>query len=275
MANVAELISYPVKGCAGIPLSEAVLTQAGLAHDRTFMIIDEDGGFRSQRRDPRMAVIRPAISTDGGELMLSAPGAGELRVDVDLDSARRDVELFGKPYRGIDQGEDAAGWLSELLGTPCRLVRVPPEHERVTSGAIPGTCGYADGHAVLATSRASLDALNRRLAEEGEPPVPMSRFRPNIVIDGWEEPHEEDRARMISISDARLGYAKLALRCVVTTIDQSTGVKTGPQPLRAFAGYRRAVDGGVAFGSKFAVLRTGKLAVGDAVTVGAWGDSEL
>jgi uncharacterized protein len=103
----------------------------------------------------------------------------------------------------------------------------------------------------------------------------MSRFRPNIVIDGWRKPHLEDRARHVRAGNAELGYAKLAIRCAVTLVDQDGGVKAGPEPIRTLATYRRAPGGGVAFGAKFSVLRTGKLTVGDEVTVLSWAEPEL
>jgi uncharacterized protein YcbX len=151
MATVAELISYPVKGCAGVPLGEAVLTESGLAHDRTFMAVDADGVFRSQRRDPLLAVLQPAVSADGGLLTLRAPGVEDLGIKVDLGAARRDVFLFRSRYQGIDQGEAAAEWLSSVLGRPSRLVRVPPEHQRVTEGWTPGAPAYADSYCYRAS----------------------------------------------------------------------------------------------------------------------------
>lgn len=241
MAVVTELYTYPVKGCAGVLSAEAALTEAGPAHDRSFMVVGEDGVARTQRRDPRLAVVRPEIDTGGTLLALRAPGAGVLRVEVDLGGDRRTVEMFGAPYQGIDQGDAAARWLTKVLGKPSRLVRVPPEHERVTDGWTPGTSGYADSSAVLLISRASLKGLNARL--EGTA-LPMDRFRPNIVIDGWDRAHSEDEARRITIGNGELGYAKLAIRCVVTTVDQRTGMKSGPEPLRTLATYRRASAGG-------------------------------
>ena len=196
MPTVAELISYPVKGCAGVPLGEAMLAEAGLAHDRTFMVVGTDGVFRSQRRDPLLAVIQPAVRANGGWLTLRAPGMEDLSIEVDLGSARRDVILFGSRYQGIDQGGSAAEWLSSVLGRPSRLVRVPPEHQRVTDGWTLGTSAYADSSPVHAISGATLRELNRRLNGAA---VPMSRFRPNIVIDGWECPHVEDRARRVRV----------------------------------------------------------------------------
>lgn len=264
MARVVELTVYPIKGCAALPHTEALLTEAGLAHDRTFMVVGDDGVFRSQRTDPRLAIVHAGIDPDGLALTLRAPGAEELVHAVDSASARVPVEMFGQPYRGIDQGDAVAAWLSGVLGAPSRLVRVPPEHERVTQGLVPGTAAFADSGAVLVVSRASLAELNRRIPGAD---LPMDRFRPNIVVDGWETPHHEDDVRRVVIGDTELGFAKRAGRCVVTTVDQARGVKAGPEPLRTLATYRRGDAGKVMFGSQFSVLRTGKLAVGDAVTV--------
>lgn len=275
MARVTKLTCYPIKGCAGTSLSDAYATRAGLAHDRSFMVVDDCGVFRSQRRTPRLATIRPEVGEAGARLTLHAPGTGSVSADVDLCAPRRDVHLFGVPYRGIDQGGEVAAWLSEVLGVSSRLVRVPPEHDRVTGGATPGTSGYADSSALLVTAELSLDLLNERIGARGGEPVPMNRFRPNIVIDGWDEPHSEDRARQITVGAAGLAYSKLAIRCAVTTVEQCSGVKVGPEPLRTLAHYRRAAEGGVAFGTKFAVVRPGALSVGDDLIVSAWGRSEL
>ncbi|RKS08564.1 hypothetical protein DFP74_4274 [Nocardiopsis sp. Huas11] len=295
MAAVVELICYPVKGCAGTSMSDALLTPAGLAYDRSFMVISEDGVYRTQRRHPRLALIQPTVSADGTRLTLDAadsadaPGRyGTVGVDVTTSLPRRDVDLFGATFQGIDQGDDVAVWLSEFLGTPSRLVRVPPEHDRVTDGLTSGRSGYADSSAVHLLSRASLALLNRRIAERGAPPLPVNRFRPNIVVDSrpgagheggdgdWAAmPNAEDRARRLTIGEAELGYAKLAVRCAVTLVEQEAGTRQGPEPLRTLASYRRAASGGVVFGAKFSVLRPGKLSVGDEVAVQEWGEAEL
>ncbi|MFJ2648546.1 MOSC domain-containing protein [Streptomyces sp. NPDC087420] len=292
MARVVELTTYPVKGCAGVELTEALMTEAGLAHDRGFMVVDGDGVFRSQRRDPRLAVIRPGIGANGDQLTLrvrgvEGPRVEDLCVDVDRTSASVGVEMFGTPYRAVDQGEAAARWLTHVLGAPSRLVRVPPDHTRATDGLTPGTCGFADSGAVHLISRASLTALNARITEGGGAALPMSRFRPNIVIDDdrapeagagrgdASAPHHEDGFRRMTIGDTELGFTKLAIRCAVTLVDQPTGVRAGPEPLRTLALYRRATVGGVAFGTKYAVLRPGKLALGDLVDVTEWDEPRL
>ncbi|WP_067969567.1 MOSC domain-containing protein [Nocardiopsis trehalosi] len=269
MAMISALASYPVKGCAAVPATAVDLTPAGPEHDRSFLVIDEDGVFRSQRRTPALAAVRPEVAPDGSRLTLRAPGHGACAVDVDLDRERRGVVFFGAPLRGIDQGDTVAAWLSEVLGVPSRLVRVPPEQRRETTGATPGTAAYADGNAVLLVGRASLDGLNARIAAGGGAPVPMARFRPNIVVDGW-PPHAEDRVRALRVGSAELGFAKLAVRCAVTLVDQDTGARSGPEPLRTLARYRRAPEGGVVFGMKASVVRPGRVSVGDEVEVTTW-----
>ncbi|MFI9364098.1 MOSC domain-containing protein [Kitasatospora sp. NPDC053057] len=271
MAMVTELRYYPVKGCAEVRVEQAELTPAGLAHDRAFMVVDERGVFRSQRRDALLATIRPTVEPDD-RLALAAPGVEPVAFAVDTLGPRREVQLFGAPFRAVDQGDEAADWFSRVLGAPSRLVRVPPEHDRVTDGLHPGTSGFADSSAVHLLSRSSLDDFNART---GGAPLPVERFRPNLVVDGWPEPHTEDLLRRFTVGGVELGYTKLAIRCSVTLVDQSTGAKAGPEPLRTLARYRRATAGGVAFGSKFSVLRPGTLRVGDELTVSDWGSSEL
>jgi uncharacterized protein YcbX len=275
MARVVELSYYPVKGCAGTSVREALLTPAGLAHDRSFMVVSEEGVYRTQRRDPLLAVIRPLITPDGGHLTLTAPGAEPLHLRVDTSGTRQKVDLFGTAYQGIDQGDEAADWLSDQLGVRSRLVRTPPEHDRVTDGLTPGTSGYADSCALHVLSRSTLDLLDSKLTDRGAAPLPVDRFRPNLVVDGWDDPHTEDRAHRLRIGTTELGYAKLAIRCAVTLVDQHAGTRAGPEPLRTLAAYRRATQGGVAFGTKYAVLRPGRVAVGDEVEVTVWGASEL
>lgn len=268
MVRIEELVHYPVKGCAGTSAPSAEMTPAGIRHDRTFMVVDDTGGFRSQRTDPRMALIRAGV--DGTHLDLDTDGFAPLRIEIAPEGPRLDVTVHRQPFVGVDQGREAAAWLSEVLGAPSRLVRVPGDHDRRVGGLTPGTSAFADSTAVLMASLSSLDLLNARILARGAEPVPMNRFRPNVVVSGWPEPHTEDRVRALRLGTAELGYAKVCIRCAVTTVDQSRGAKAGPEPLRTLADYRRAEGGGVAFGAKFAVTRPGALAVGDEVEVLAW-----
>ncbi|MFJ4423097.1 MOSC domain-containing protein [Streptomyces bobili] len=254
-SKVTELTYYPVKGCAGITLPAARLTPDGLPHDRAYVIVDEAGELRWQWGDPRLALITPHSVDDAGELTLRAPDRDDLRVDGKAQ-ADRITDLPGRPYGAVDQGEEAAAWVTGVLGRPSRLLRVRKA---------PG--GTAANHSRLhVVSRASLDRLNGHLAERGAGPLPMNRFRPNLVVDGWTTPHTEDTAARLLIGDTELALTELTVRCAITMVDQETGERAGPEPLRTLADYRRAEDG-IVFGAYFTVVREGKVTVGDAVEV--------
>lgn len=267
MARVARLVYYPVKGCSGTSVDTADVTPAGLKFDRAWMVVSPEGEFRSQRKQPVMATIQAEVVDDGARLHLAAPGVEDLLLDVLPDGPRHPASTFTWRGKGVHQGEVAADWFSTVLGLPSVFVGLAPEHERVTKGEVPGTAAFADAHAILLTSESSLDGLNERIASRGAEAVPMDRFRPNIVVAGWAEAHREDDVRSLTVGGVGLGYAKVCIRCTVPMVDQETGAKAGPEPIRSLADYRRDPDGGVSFGIKMAVTRPGQLAVGDEVIV--------
>ncbi|MEU4608542.1 MOSC N-terminal beta barrel domain-containing protein [Kribbella sp. NPDC023972] len=271
VAKVAALTYYPVKGLAGVPVEQAEVGPTGLRHDRNFMLVDPDGTFLSQRGVPAMAALRAEILDD--VLRLSADGAPDLEIPIQYDGKRRDVSLFGKWFgQGVVQDPAADEWFTARLGKPTGLVRVTPEHERPGWGVHRGQTGFGDAHALLITSLSSLDGLNERIVERGGDPIPMNRFRPNIVVAGWPEPHTEDKVLRMSAGSVEIGYAARSIRCAVPTVDQATGEKRGPEPTRTLATYRRQPDygGGVSFGMKAAVLAGGTLHVGDEIVVHDW-----
>ncbi|MET8849960.1 MOSC N-terminal beta barrel domain-containing protein [Amycolatopsis sp. NPDC004625] len=268
MARIARLTYYPIKACAGIDVPSADVTATGLAGDRVFQLVTPEGEILTQRPHPVLATVRPRML--GGRLALSAPGRDEVVFDIRRDGPRRPVSMLTWHGEGVRQGEDADEWFSDLLGRPAELIGVTPDHHRVTGGETPGTAAFPDGHALLIASESSLDTLNERIASGQGDPVPMDRFRPNIVIAGWAEPHREDEARELTIGTAKAGYAERCVRCTVPMVDQETGAKAGPEPIRTLATYRRDPRGGVTFGMKAAVLRPGQVAVGDAVIVHSW-----
>ncbi|MET9501742.1 MOSC N-terminal beta barrel domain-containing protein [Streptomyces sp. NPDC006622] len=254
-ARVTELTYYPVKGCAGITVPEARITPDGLPHDRAYVIVDEAGELRWQWGDPGLALIIPHSVGQRGELTLRAPDRDDLRV-AGKEESREVTDLPGQPYGAVDQGEAAAAWVTGVLGRPSRLLRV-----RKTPG------GTAANHSRLhVVSRASLDRLNGHLTERGVAPLPVNRFRPNIVVDGWDTPHTEDTAARLSVGSTELALTELTVRCAITMVDQETGRRAGPEPLRTLADYRKAQDG-IVFGAYFTVVREGKVTVGDGVEV--------
>jgi uncharacterized protein len=264
---VHGLYVHPIKGCTATALTTSAVVETGLLHDRDFMLVDAaDGHFISQRKLPAMAVIRPTVVDEG--LLVTAPGLEDYAHRTRHDGDRRAVKVHWWDGEGVDQGDEAAEWFSLALGRPSRLVRVPPDLDRQLGDE--GRVGFADGHALLLTSLSSLDGLNDRILRTGADPVPMNRFRPNVVVSGWPEPHTEDRVREATVGTATIGYARVCVRCAVPTVDQETGLKAGHEPTRTLAGYRRADGGGVTFGMKAKVLRHGTLSVGDPVEVTTW-----
>ena len=271
VAKVAALAYYPVKGLAGIPVETAEVGPTGLLNDRLFMLVQPDGTFLSQRKLPAMATLHAAVAGDA--LRLSAPGAPDVEVEIRYDGKRRDVSLFEKWFGlGVVQDPAADAWFTERLGTPAALVRVTPEHERPGWGAHRGLTGFGDAHALMITSQSSLDGLNARILERGGAAIPMNRFRPNLVISGWDEPHTEDTVLRMTAGAVEIGYSARGIRCAVPTVDQTTGAKSGPEPTRTLATYRRepAYGGGVSFGVKGAVLAPGNISVGDEIVVHEW-----
>ncbi|MEU0530012.1 MOSC domain-containing protein [Amycolatopsis tolypomycina] len=268
MARIARLTYYPVKSCAGIDVPSAEVTETGLAHDRVFQVITPDGDILTQRPHPIMATVRPRVL--GDRLALSAPGREDVVIAIRRDGPRRPVSMLTWHGEGVRQDPRADEWFSDLLGRPAELIGVTPDHDRVSGGEFPGQAAFGDAHALLLASESSLDSLNERIASAQGEPVPMDRFRPNIVIAGWAEPHREDEARELEAGTAKLGYAERCVRCTVPMVDQETGAKAGPEPIRTLATYRRDPGGGVVFGMKAAVLRPGQVAVGDEVIVHSW-----
>jgi uncharacterized protein len=264
MATVSALFCYPVKGCAGMAAPRLDVVATGPLHDRTFMFTTPDGRFRSQRENRRLAVIHPDVVHDGTKLTLAAPGHPDVTVDVRTEGPRHAVGVHTWTGEAIDQGDDAAAWGSGVLGEPVRLMRVPPDHHRQVDDRH-GPIGFSDSTPLHLTSLSSLDDLNARILERGAEPVPMARFRPNIVVTGLATPFAEDEWRAFGIGSARLRWVKPDIRCQVTMVDQDTGEKAGPEPLRTLATFRRDPDGGVSFGIKVAVDQEGRLSVGDPI----------
>ncbi|MEV6240001.1 MOSC N-terminal beta barrel domain-containing protein [Lentzea sp. NPDC051838] len=262
---MSDLLVYPIKGCGGYSVAASPVDLTGLRGDRMMMLVDENGVFLSQRKVPAMAALRPRLAD-------SALVHGGQSFPVVLDGPRVPVVVHKWEGTGIDQGDAAAEAFSDSLGMSVRLVRTPPDLCRESGGQTEGLVGYADAHAVLMLSLSSLDGLNSRILERGAEPVPMNRFRPNVVVSGWPEPHTEDRVRRAVIGDVELGYARDCVRCAVPMVDQETGLRDGPEPTRTLATYRRDPDGGVIFGMKAAVIATGTVAVGDKIDVLEWAD---
>lgn len=258
---ISELYYYPVKSCAGLRLDTAEIGARGIKYDRQWMVVDDNGEFLTQRELPRMSLIKPAINGDGF-LRLNAPEMPELTVSLSSDGEISSVKVWNDTCEGVDQGAESANWFSQYLGGPCRLVKIAPNYVRQVDQNYAqretDQVGFADGFPFLLIGEASLADLNSRLAD----PLPMNRFRPNIVVKGSQAFAEDDWKR-VSINGIEFDVVKPCARCVITTVNQDTGV-AGSEPLKTLAGFRR-VNNKLLFGQNLTHMSKGTISVGDAI----------
>ena len=231
--RLSALTIYPIKSARGIALTESQVDGFGLRHDRRWMVVDDSGQFLSQRSHSRLALVVPSIR--GDKLRVDGPGMPTLEVSLYPSAAvATSVAVWDDVCLASWVGESAADWFFDFLGCPCSLVHM-------AENAVRPRVSFADGFPFLLISEESLADLNRRLAE----PLPMNRFRPNLVVAGG-APYDEDYWTHFEIGGIRLRVVKPCGRCVVTTTDQTTGER-GREPLRTLATYRKR-DGEVMFG---------------------------
>jgi len=259
-ARVAALFVYPIKSCGAVELERVRLLAHGFDGDRRYMLVGADGTFISQRSHPTLAQVSCTL----GEVEIGAAGPGRppLTLPRRFDgTTEQSVTIWKDAVRALVH-EEGSAWFSDFLGEAVTLVYVADERLRQVNPerARPGDrVAFADGYPLLLTSEASLAELNRH----AQAPVPMNRFRPNIVVSGWPA-YAEDQLTSLTIGNVPLVMPKLCDRCVVTTTDQRTGER-GQEPLRVLAKTRRW-DQKVWFGANLIPHGTGWLAVGQEVT---------
>jgi hypothetical protein len=270
--TVQAIHIYPVKALHGLFLPQAAVEPWGLAQDRRWMVVQPDGRFLTQRDLPEMARVLAEVRPDG--LTLRQDGAEAIRIARPGEGAiRRQVSVWRDEVPALDAGAAAASWLSAALGTACGLVYLDDPTARPVDpayGLPEDRAAFSDGFPLLLASEASLEALNAELAEA----IPMSRFRPNVVISGA-PPWAEDRWRRIRIGKVSFRVVKPCSRCVVTTVDQETGQRPDrTEPLKTLARLRKA-PGGVMFGQNLIPDGSGEIAIGDKVELVELGRSNV
>ncbi|MCO8272849.1 MOSC domain-containing protein [Actinoplanes sp. TRM 88003] len=263
--RITALYSHPVKGCHRVEHDTARVEPWGLAGDRRWAMVDAEGVAITQR--DTSVLTRLTVTPRPGGLLLEAPGLPPLAIDEPVDGPEEYVRVFRrKPAVPARVAEKE--WSSRFLGRDARLVwQADPAGRAIESHARPDDhVSFADGFPVLLANEASLSALNDWLVEAGDDPVPMTRFRPNLVVGGAEPWAEDDwLGGRLRIGAMTFRAAKECSRCLVTTIDQETGEKGG-QPLRML-GQRRRFESGLLFAINLIPDETGELHVGDPVEV--------
>ena len=260
MPFVADLYIYPIKSCGGIRVDSADLWETGLYLDRLWMLVTEDGRFISQRTVPRLALVKTALRFE--TLQLRAPGM--LRLDIpiggfDYAAERRlEVEVWRDKVAAFAESDLVNTWFSRFLDMPVRLVRIDPDFRRTCNPDFTGDqdaiTQFADGYPLLVISKGALADLNRRLEAAGKVPVPMERFRPNLVIDDIDA-YGEDHLASLSTPAYEFRLVKPCVRCNLPCVDQQTA-EVGTEPTDTLATYRHdpRLDG-ITFGMNAIVVR--------------------
>ena len=281
--TLSALYRYPIKAARAEPLSIATLGAEGVAGDRRFIVTDATGKALTQRDYPLLATLR--VVEQGGRLMLS-DGARSHNVSVQTTGNLVDATLFGSSLQLVDQGKETGTWLSGLLGggggaaaaggsvfsmlaplfgqPAYRLLRAPGSDKG--DGSLRGGAGLSDLAPLLLICEESLSLLNSRRAANGQLPVPMDRFRPNLVVSGCPAAHAEDSWKTVKIGGVTLQVTRLCPRCTVPDVQQQTGRRDPAGPMRDLRDYRSRGPAGTMFGV-YLGGGTGEVRVGDAVEV--------
>lgn len=272
--RIAEIWTYPVKSCVGIRTQAAEVDEYGVVGDRQFVVVDSKGALLTQRNTPILNLVK--VEPSHGSLHFSAPGRPDLDIDAQASGETIHVTLYDGPAPGTCMGEAAALWLTETVGKSCRLLRSDALFERNMAPVVAHLFlseqrRFPDCAPIHLISQESLDALNQRL----DAPVEMSRFRPNIVIEG-SEPFGEDKMRRLKIGDMLFDYMGVAERCAIPSIAPDS-TRRGVEPLRTLRDFRlleQKFYTGVAFGAYFRPIALGRIEQGQPITVLAEGEAQ-
>ncbi|XP_012708492.2 molybdenum cofactor sulfurase [Fundulus heteroclitus] len=254
---------YPIKSCGAYEVQDWPLGPRGLLYDRGWMVVNQNGVCLSQKRETRLCLIRPQVHLASNRLLLRASGTDTVWVPLEEDGGLHagsgvcHSKVCGDRVETTDCGDEAASWLSDFLGQPCRLIRQRPDYAREMKKKPAEAAGspllsLVNEAQFLLINRASVELIqdlmsSRQDSCEGErlldTPGVISRFRANLVIAGA-EPFEEDNWSHLIIGSARFLVAGRCGRCQMIGVDQDTGAKT-KEPLLSLAACRA---GKVTFG---------------------------
>lgn len=262
---LSEINVYPVKSLKGISLKNSVVEERGLRFDRRWMLVDENNEFLTQREFPQMATIEIELQE---ESLIASRNGRKIQIPFESENGdKKNVKVWSSRVKAQIYKNEINEWFSEVLETKCRLAVMPAEAKRIVEPfyavrKFEDTVSFADAYPFLLIGQGSLNDLNEKL----EKPVPMNRFRPNLVVSGAEA-FAEDGWKKIKIGNAVFHVVKPCARCVMTTIEQTTGEKDGQEPLKTLATFRTK-NGKVLFGQNLIAEKPGDiLRAGDKVEV--------
>lgn len=262
--HIAACFIHPIKSCASLAREFLDIEPRGPVFDRRFMVVDGEGCFLTGRKLPRMVLVRAEPDEDG--VTLSAPGMSSLSFAAPGPAGERmPVKVWGDAVDALMVGVEADAWLSEFLAADVRLAFMDDVARRPVSperGRIGDEVSFADGYPLLLVGQSALDGLNARIGRS----LPMTRFRPNLVVAG-SAAHAEDDWRRIRIGALHFDVVKTCVRCVFTTVDPASGSRDADgEPLATLKTYRRS-ERGITFGVNMIARGSGRISVGDALEV--------
>jgi uncharacterized protein YcbX len=261
--NLTQINIYPIKSLGGISLQSANVEERGLQYDRRWMLVDEHNMFFTQRLYPNMALLRVEINNDLLTIKHIQNKLSPLTIHpMPYDDEEVKVQIWKDNVAALKYNNDVNNWFTDAIGIKCSLVYMPDLTRRKVSPEYVSNkiVGFADGYPFLIIGEESLKDLNKRLEE----PVPMNRFRTNFVFSGGNA-FDEDNWKTIKIGDLVFHSVKQCPRCVITTIDQNTGLKS-KDPLKTLAEFRQK-DNKVMFGMNLVADGTGMVSVGDEIKI--------
>jgi len=261
--NLTQINIYPIKSLGGISLQSATVEERGLQYDRRWMLVDEQNKFITQRLHPKMALLKVEINNDLLTIKHKQNKLSPLTIPLlPYDDEEINVQIWKDNVTALKYSHDANDWFTEAIDFKCQLVYMPDSTKRKVDPkyAKNKMVSFADGYPFLIIGEESLNDLNERLEE----PLPMTRFRTNFVFGGG-KPFDEDNWKTIKIGNMVFHSTKSCSRCVITTINQNTGI-TGKEPLKTLATFRQK-DNKVMFGMNLIADGFGKVTVGDEIKI--------
>ena len=263
MLQVSGLFTYPIKSLGGVSLTSSLVTDRGLQYDRRWLLMDEQNNFLTQRTIPAMALLQVVITNEGLKVFHKNYSGNFFNIPFGTTNEKVSVKIWNDKCKALLISRETDQWFSDMLSISCRLVYMPDETKRSVDSryaANKEVTGFSDAYPFLIVGQSSLDDLNSRL----NVPLPINRFRPNIVFTGG-APYEEDTWADFHIKNIDFYGVKLCARCVVTTTNQEDAT-TGKEPLKTLATYRRK-NNKIYFGQDLVHNGSGLIRVGDIITI--------
>jgi uncharacterized protein len=224
------------------------------------MLVDAEGNAMTQRKFPKMALFKTSLSSD-------------IRISFENDfiniplvpssfSSYANAKVWDDVVYTAEPDHSYSEWFSRRLEVECKLLYFPEANLRPVDPDYQindEQVSLADAYPLLMIGVQTLAELNSRLTS----PVPMDRFRPNIIFSGG-TPFIEDTWDRFKIGSNQFAAVKPCARCIMPTIDQQTAIKSA-EPLRTLATFR-TLNNKVLFGQNVLVISADHVNVGDRVT---------